>query len=47
MTERHHVNGAPEIAAGGYDAEIGAYYLTYHGPSYITKGINGITSQKI
>ena len=24
MTERHHVNGAPEIAAGGYDAEIGA-----------------------
>ncbi len=39
MTERHHVNGAPEIAAGGYDAEIGAllpympwaklYYKTY------------------
>ena len=25
MTERHHVNGAPEVAAGGYDAEIGAY----------------------
>ena len=24
QTERHHVNGAPEIAAGGYDAEIGA-----------------------
>ena len=24
MTERHHVNGAPEVAAGGYDAEIGA-----------------------
>ena len=24
MTERHHVNGAPEVAAGGYDAEVGA-----------------------
>ncbi len=24
MTERHHVQGAPEVAAGGYDAEIGA-----------------------
>ena len=24
MTERHHVNGVPELAAGGYDAEIGA-----------------------
>tara|TARA_Y100000389_G_scaffold26629_1_gene22871 strand:- start:9124 stop:10044 length:921 start_codon:yes stop_codon:yes gene_type:complete len=24
MTERHHVNGMPEVAAGGYDAEIGA-----------------------
>ena len=24
MTEIHHVNGAPEVAAGGYDAEIGA-----------------------
>ncbi len=24
MTEKHHVDGAPEIAAGGYDAEIGA-----------------------
>ena len=39
MTEIHHVNGAPEVAAGGYDAEIGAfipylpwakvYYKTY------------------
>ena len=25
MTEIHHVNGTPEVAAGGYDAEIGAY----------------------
>tara|TARA_X000000368_G_scaffold368962_1_gene317244 strand:- start:162 stop:1070 length:909 start_codon:yes stop_codon:yes gene_type:complete len=25
MTERHHVNGAPEVVAGGYDAEIGAF----------------------
>ena len=24
QTEIHHVNGAPEVAAGGYDAEIGA-----------------------
>ena len=24
MSEIHHVNGAPEVAAGGYDAEIGA-----------------------
>ena len=24
MTEIHHVNGAPEVAAGGYDAEVGA-----------------------
>ena len=24
MSERHHVNGVPELAAGGYDAEIGA-----------------------
>tara|TARA_A100001388_G_scaffold274798_1_gene259070 strand:+ start:865 stop:1791 length:927 start_codon:yes stop_codon:yes gene_type:complete len=24
MTERHHVNGSPEVAAGGYDAEVGA-----------------------
>ena len=24
MTELHHVNGAPEVAAGGYDAEVGA-----------------------
>ena len=24
MTERHHDNGAPEVAAGGYDAEVGA-----------------------
>ena len=23
MTEIHHVNGVPEVAAGGYDAEIG------------------------
>ena len=39
MSERHHVNGVPEVAAGGYDAEIGAllpylpwaklYYKTY------------------
>ncbi len=24
MSEIHHVNGAPEVAAGGYDAEVGA-----------------------
>ncbi len=24
MTEIHHVNGVPEVAAGGYDAEVGA-----------------------
>ena len=24
MTAIHHVNGAPEVAAGGYDAEVGA-----------------------
>ena len=24
MTEIHHVDGAPEVAAGGYDAEVGA-----------------------
>jgi hypothetical protein len=39
MSDRHHVNGVPEVAAGGYDAEIGAllpylpwaklYYKTY------------------
>ena len=27
MTEKHHVDGAPEIAAGGYDAEIGGLIL--------------------
>lgn len=25
MTERHHIDTVPEVAAGGYDAEIGAY----------------------
>ena len=24
MSEIHHVDGAPEVAAGGYDAEVGA-----------------------
>ena len=41
MSEIHHVNGTPEVAAGGYDAEVGAllpylpwaklYYKRYHG----------------
>ncbi len=25
MTERHHIDTVPEVAAGGYDAEIGTY----------------------
>jgi len=45
MTERHHVNGAPEIAAGGYDAEIGALlpYMPWAKVYYKTYQWNNIT----
>ena len=45
MTERHHVDGAPEIAAGGYDAEIGALlpYLPWAKLYYKTYQWNNIT----
>ena len=45
MTERHHVEGAPEIAAGGYDAEIGALlpYLPWAKLYYKTYQWNNIT----
>ena len=34
-------NGVPEVAASGYDAEIGHKYHIYLGLKYITKPING------
>ena len=45
MSERHHVEGAPEIAAGGYDAEIGALlpYLPWAKLYYKTYQWNNIT----
>ena len=45
MTERHHVEGAPEIAAGGYDAEIGALlpYLPWAKLYYKTYQWNNVT----
>ena len=45
MTERHHVEGAPEVAAGGYDAEIGALlpYLPWAKLYYKTYQWNNIT----
>ena len=53
MTEIHHVNGAPEVAAGGYDAEIGAllpylpwaklYYKRYQWNNETKKYRNGET----
>jgi adhesin/invasin len=45
MTERHHVDGIPEIAAGGYDAEIGALlpYLPWAKLYYKTYQWNNIT----
>ena len=43
MTERHHIDTVPEVAAGGYDAEIGTYlpYLPWAKFYYKkTKGIS-------
>ncbi len=45
MTEIHHVDGVPEVAAGGYDAEIGAYlpYLPWAKVYYKTYKWNNET----
>lgn len=45
MTERHQVDGVPEIAAGGYDAEIGALlpYLPWARLYYKSYQWNNIT----